>query len=357
MDRSSLGVAFFKPIFDSIGKSVVITSPDASDPRILYVNQAFVELTGYRAEEVSGLNPRFLQGPKTDRSIIDGLKQSLFTGRHFLARTYNYHKNGAPFVMEWVVHPLLKQSGDVAYFIAFQQASPEGSSTPPMPLDHPELDLLQLMLTVQDIERERIARDLHDSMGQLLAAARMQAAVEQSDHAETIMSLLDRAIQENRNITFNLMPESLRTRGLPVALRELALRATHQHTSVVHRTQGVVQQLVEWQAFSIFRIAQEALQNALRHANTDMILILETYSPTRYELLVRDFGSGIKPHHHQLLKEGHHGAGLGMRNMHMRAEMIQARMDVFSVVEEGTSVRLTLDQPAYIPKAVAQLPI
>ncbi|HEY9299997.1 MAG TPA: PAS domain S-box protein, partial [Phormidium sp.] len=83
--------------------AVMITSTDLQfpGPSILFVNPAFTKITGYTAEEVIGRNPRFLQGPNTDRTVLNRLRQTLEAGEVFYGEAINYRKDGTEFYNGW----------------------------------------------------------------------------------------------------------------------------------------------------------------------------------------------------------------------------------------------------------------
>ena len=103
--------------------SVVITTAelDAPGPVIVYVNSAFTRITGYTREEVLGATPRLLQGPATDRSVLDRLKSTLRAGDSFQGFTWNYAKNGTPYQVEWTVTPLRLEGERIDYFLSVQR--------------------------------------------------------------------------------------------------------------------------------------------------------------------------------------------------------------------------------------------
>lgn len=103
--------------------SVVITTAelDAPGPVILYVNAAFMRMTGYTREEVVGATPRLLQGPATDRSVLDRLKSTLRAGDSFRGSIWNYAKDGTPYEVEWTVTPLRLKGERIDYFVSVQR--------------------------------------------------------------------------------------------------------------------------------------------------------------------------------------------------------------------------------------------
>jgi PAS domain S-box-containing protein len=93
---------------------------DEPGPHIVYVNPAFERMTGYTAEEVHGRNPRFLQGPLTDRRVLDRLRTDLETGRPFQGETINYRKDGTPFTMAWRIAAVRDADGRPTHYVAAQ---------------------------------------------------------------------------------------------------------------------------------------------------------------------------------------------------------------------------------------------
>ena len=102
--------------------SVLLTDADleAPGPRVLYANPAFEALTGYRPDELVGSSPRVLQGPATDRAVLDRLRRDLEAGRPFEGRAINYRKDGTPFVMSWRIAAVAGADGAPTGYVAIQ---------------------------------------------------------------------------------------------------------------------------------------------------------------------------------------------------------------------------------------------
>ncbi|MDO9713015.1 HWE histidine kinase domain-containing protein [Paracraurococcus lichenis] len=115
--------ALLQVAYDAIGEAIVITGPDLDppSPRIEYVNAGFVRLTGYAREEVVGRSPRFLQGPKTDRAVLDRLRAALKAGVPFQDATVNYRKDGTEYLVEWLITPVRNATGQVSHWVAVQR--------------------------------------------------------------------------------------------------------------------------------------------------------------------------------------------------------------------------------------------
>ncbi len=106
-----------------ISEGITITTAelDPPGPRIVYVNPAFSRITGYSAEEAIGKTPRILQGPKTDRAVLDLMLQRLWLRQTFRGETINYRKDGAEFIMEWYVAPITNKAFQVNHFVGVQR--------------------------------------------------------------------------------------------------------------------------------------------------------------------------------------------------------------------------------------------
>jgi PAS domain S-box-containing protein len=103
--------------------SIVITTANLNSPgpEMVYVNPAFSRMTGYRIEESLGKTPRFLQGPNTDRALLDRLRQALEQGKPFHGEAINYHKDGSEYYVEWNITPIRNAHHDVTHFVAIQR--------------------------------------------------------------------------------------------------------------------------------------------------------------------------------------------------------------------------------------------
>jgi diguanylate cyclase (GGDEF)-like protein/PAS domain S-box-containing protein len=110
-----------------VREAVLITTADLDPPgpAIVYVNEGFCRMTGYAREEVIGKTPRFLQGPKTDRSELDRLRRQLSLGEPFDGEIVNYRKDGSEYVIEWYVVPLRNTAGEITHWMASQRDATE----------------------------------------------------------------------------------------------------------------------------------------------------------------------------------------------------------------------------------------
>ena len=99
---------------------VVITEAGPGYP-IVYVNSAFCEMTGYGPHEVMGQSPSLLQGPKTDPTVLQSLKDDVSQGNLFHGQAVNYRKDGSEFMMEWKIAPIRNQEEQITHYLAIQR--------------------------------------------------------------------------------------------------------------------------------------------------------------------------------------------------------------------------------------------
>ncbi len=105
LDDDGANLETLKVLAENSFDAVLMTDATAKGA-ITYANSAFKKLTGYTQAEVVGKTPRILQGPATDKAVIDRLRTALATGKRFEGKAINYKKDKTPFIMHWRVLPV-----------------------------------------------------------------------------------------------------------------------------------------------------------------------------------------------------------------------------------------------------------
>jgi two-component system sensor histidine kinase UhpB len=201
-------------------------------------------------------------------------------------------------------------------------------------------------LMVQEGERQRIARELHDEVGQTFTGVMLQveslAAVIPDERREQLDELRETARQgteDVRRIARRLRPEALEDLGLQSALAALAGRIGEQAHIPINRHLESHLALSEQQELVVYRVAQEALTNVARHATAERAQLRLERDGSYAVLIVRDDGRGLDP--------GARSSSHGIRGMRERAMLIGAELAIGPAPERGTEVKLTipLDPP------------
>jgi signal transduction histidine kinase len=181
---------------------------------------------------------------------------------------------------------------------------------------------------VQDQERRRIARELHDGLGQLLAAAKMNVShvlkekdklsVNTARHVEENSQLIEEALTEIRTLSYLLHPPLLDELGLPSALRTyIDGFAERSKISVTLQLSSDLGDLPKDQELCVFRVAQECLTNIHRHSGSATALVRLSRSSSHIELEIKDHGRGLPEEIRSKIASGV-SAGVGFRGMQER---------------------------------------
>ena len=112
---------FYEAARNAFNSIMVTEATDAGNGPIVFVNDAFTDLTGYTEDEVLGETPGLMQGPDTEQDVLDRLREDLEAGKVFQGETVNYKKDGTPFDIEWKVAPVENDAGDVTHYVAIQR--------------------------------------------------------------------------------------------------------------------------------------------------------------------------------------------------------------------------------------------
>ncbi|PHX43248.1 histidine kinase [Pseudomonas sp. NZIPFR-PS5] len=203
-------------------------------------------------------------------------------------------------------------------------------------------ELAEHMLQVQETERHRLSRELHDDIGQMLTAAKMQSdwlqrRAPQALHAQctTLINTLDETLAKVRDVSAILNPRQLTSLGLEASLRTHLLR-TLSATSVQwslecqQRLDGIPEEI----AVAAFRITQEAVTNMLRHAQAKNLRVQLQRRPQGLSLSIRDDGLGFAP----ALSPAGQGQR-GMAGMAERASLLGGELSVASEPGQGTCIQ------------------
>jgi two-component system sensor histidine kinase UhpB len=196
-------------------------------------------------------------------------------------------------------------------------------------------------LAAQEDERRRVARELHDEIGQLLTGLLLRseslarrAPDEVRPDLEALREAARHAAEETRVIAQRLRPEALDELGLQSALLALAAAAEKRAGIQVERRLDRDLMLSSEEELVIYRVAQESLTNVVRHSGAGSVCLSLARDEGNVALVVRDDGIGLPPEAQE--------RSTGIRGMRERALLVGAQLRVASVAPTGTEVRLDL---------------
>lgn len=201
------------------------------------------------------------------------------------------------------------------------------------------------LIEAQEAERRRLARELHDEIGQALTAVKINLQTSQlSSNVKQIqlplhdsIDIVEVALQQVRSLSLDLRPSLLDDLGLVVALRWYIDRQT-QRAGIIGEfvTKPIEAKLSPHLETTCFRIVQEALTNVVRHAKAQRVIVELWQQETQLHLIIRDDGIGFDVY--TAREKATKGGSLGLLGMEERVLLIGGQIDIKSVHQQGTEI-------------------
>jgi signal transduction histidine kinase len=342
----------YEAILNELGENLIKASSGRealeillkTDVAVVLMDVSMPELDGFELAEIIRQHPRF---QKTAIIFISGVHLT------DVDRLKGYQRGAVDYLSVPVVPELLRAK--VSVFAELHRSARQ------LELLNNELRALSgRLLSTQDEERRRIARDLHDGLGQELSAAKMlidgihmanQPADVSAQAALQASVLLDRVMQQVRSISHLLHPPLLDEIGLQSALRWYLDGLTERSgiETVFDVEPRDFPRLTPEVETAVFRIIQEALTNVFRHSGAGKACITLAKHEDHVAVSVRDFGKGIAAHIVEL-RPGSVGIGLG--GMRQRAKEFGGELRLRNA-QPGTLIEVTIPLKAENGQAAA----
>jgi signal transduction histidine kinase/tetratricopeptide (TPR) repeat protein len=200
------------------------------------------------------------------------------------------------------------------------------------------------VLEAEEAERQRIAKDLHDGVGQMMSAAKMNLSAvesglnlqtaEQKLAFENIIQLVDDSCKEVRSVSHNMMPNALLKNNLAAAVREFIDKLDQRVIKVHLYAQGLEERLDLNIETILYRVIQECVNNVIKHSGADTLDITIIKEPAELTATIEDNGNGFDTSDKEKFE------GIGLKNMRTRVEYLKGTIDVDSAPGHGTVVAL-----------------
>jgi PAS domain S-box-containing protein len=334
--QEELRLKLLESVITNTTDSIMITEAEpfrSAIPKVIYVNEAFSVMTGYQSGEVIGKKPDFPYGPRTDRNELRRLYEALETQRSCKVELLCYRKNRESFWMNMTVTPVNDNQGRCTHWIAVQR-------------DVTSRKLAEESLQEKNKEEERkhIAREVHDELGQLASALKIdidwltlkteptEMAVQRLSHANKTVQIL---ISSIRKIASRLRPSVLDDLGLHAALKWHCKEFENLNGISCSFDPGFDDSVIpaEWKT-ELFRMVQESLTNVMRHAKATCVNVLTKEDIHNLFITVKDNGHGF---HRDEKKHT-----LGLIGLRERVQSLNGELTIDSEVGKGTTICIVI---------------
>ncbi|HEY0053955.1 MAG TPA: ATP-binding protein [Pedobacter sp.] len=197
-------------------------------------------------------------------------------------------------------------------------------------------DIMHVVLQTQEKERKRISESLHDSVSQLLYGIKLKLQhfkgnKEGNYSFDDVFVLIEQAVTETRNISFELAPSILSDFGLPITLKEMADKLSTSKLKIKTRVSGMQTRLPLDFEINLFRIIQELVNNTIKHAQATEVMVEVTKKNELLNISVRDNGIGFKPAELD-------SSGSGLHSIKNRLDVLNGTMEIKSGEGDGSVV-------------------
>ena len=321
---------------------------------IILVNPAAASIFGYTVNQLQGapidivipMRHRHVHNTHVNQFGERGTTRRKMGGNFDDYYVTGLHANGSEFPLEASISSLIENEKRF-YTVIFRDTSERKLAKEKMAQYHSELSQLSSALqSIREEERKHIARELHDDLGQLLAALRMDLSLLQRDQSlagksrlalNSMDQLLLTSITTLRRIATDLRPRALDEGGLFFALQTLQKEFSQRHginCDLIANEEQLI--LDDEPSTAIFRIVQESLTNVARHAKANHVIIRFERDEQSLAFTIQDDGRGIE--------EGamNKTRSFGLVGMRERIKAMQGEFQVLSEVGKGTQIQITL---------------
>ncbi|WP_071396264.1 PAS domain-containing sensor histidine kinase [Bacillus tuaregi] len=301
---------------------------------ITYVNKQFCRVSQYTKDELIGNDHRLINSGYHSKEFFAELWQTIAKGRVWRGEVKNRAKDGSYYWVDTTIVPFLDGKGRPYQYLAIRHEITKRKTA-----EEELQNMMTKIIDVQEEERKRISRELHDGIGQnlyshLITINRLQSEISHP-LIDQMLGEATAIIEELRDLSWALRPSVLDDLGLIPAIRSYLVRYSEYSQINVHFDCYLQTRLSSNKEITIYRIIQEALTNIRKYAQTDEANVIIREIDDEIRVVIEDFGKGFN------LEEV--SRGVGLFSMEERARAVGGLLSIHSVKEKGT--RIVLEVP------------
>ena len=298
--------------------------------------------TGYAKDEIIGQHTRIFNSGYHSESFFATMWKTVLSGKVFNGEILNRKKDGSFYWIFSTIIPIKNINNEVEYFINVRNNITE--------LKNARIDKIKDVIDAQEQEKETFAKELHDGLGQMLLASKMnlnaiKTEVEQLDEAtvdiyNNSLKLLNDAIHEARNVSHGLMSRALIQFGLSYAINDMihSIQTTHSQIKFNYK-QNIDNQRFDGEIEKgLYRVLQELISNIIKHSESttaSIEIINDTYN---LNIKVKDNGVGIT----NTILASNHSLGIGLKNIETRINYLSGSFNVNEKLKKGTEIQIVI---------------
>jgi PAS domain S-box-containing protein len=340
-----------KAIYTS-GEAIFLTDCEGV---FTFINPAFTSLYGFTTDEIVGkTTPRIIKSGVLDMTVYEVFWQTLLEGKEVRGELVNKRKDGTLIEIESSATPIIDEEKKIIGFLGIQRDITERKRSE-IALKNSKKELRKFAAHLQNVREEEkigVAREIHDDLGQILAALKIDLGLFKKKiskdietlHTEEVLTkfdelsgLVDKTIKTARRIMNGLRPQIIDSLGFVQAGKSYLCEFEERyHINCQFESAILELKINPQQSVALFRILQEALTNIIKHAKASTVKVQLSNEDDKLIMVISDNGIGFNK------KNSGRQDSYGMIGMKERVILLEGVLNITSKVGQGTKVRVEI---------------